>query len=61
MTLFAFLYVEANLKTILSSLGIALSVHILCKLIFGKMASMTYVLVGIVVYKFFMKVQKKYR
>ena len=61
MTLFAFLYVEANLKTILSSLGIALGVHILCKLIFGKMASMTYVLVGIVVYNFFMKVQKKYR
>ena len=54
-------YIEADLQTVLTSLGIALSVHVVSKFIFGRMVSITYVIVGIVMYKFFSKMQMKYR
>ena len=45
----------------MTSLGVSLLIHVVCKVFLGKHATVTYVLTGICVYKFFRSMQNKYQ
>jgi hypothetical protein len=50
-----------GLSNLLFTLTTSICIHIISRLLFGKLSSTIYVIIGICVYKYYISLQKKYR